>query len=60
MNCTCTHCGKLVNQDQNLDGHNFCTSCGKLFLESANSKVPTWIWGVVVFLMANWQWLRRV
>jgi hypothetical protein len=60
MKCTCTHCGKLIYQDQNLDGQNYCTNCGKLFLASVENKVPTWIWGVVAFMITNWQWLRTV
>jgi hypothetical protein len=60
MKCTCTHCGELVSQDRNPEGHNFCINCGKLFLAPAESKVPTWVWGVVTVLIANWQILRTV
>ncbi len=60
MKRTCTNCGELVSQDQNLDGHNYCINCGEFYLVSAESKMPTWVWGVVVVLMLNWQILRTV
>ncbi len=60
MKCTCTHCGKLVHQDVNLDGHNYCVYCGNLFLVRIERKVPAWMWGVVAVLLANWQILRTV
>ena len=60
MKCICTHCGKSISQDQNLDGQNYCTSCGKLFSASMAPIVPTWTWGVVVFIMTNCQWLRTL
>jgi DNA-directed RNA polymerase subunit RPC12/RpoP len=58
MNYACTHCGELVSQDRTLEGPNYCIRCGKTFMVAAASEVPTWIWGVVVLLMANWQILR--
>ena len=60
MKCTCTHCGEFVNQDRNLEGHNYCTTCGNIFLVPSEPKVRTWVWGVVVFLMTNWQVLRNL
>ncbi len=60
VKCTCTHCGELVTQDRNPEGPNYCTNCQKLFVASPEPRVPTWILGVVVFLMANWQILRTV
>ena len=60
MKCTCTHCSQLVDQDVNLDGHNYCFHCGNLFLVPIERNVPTWMWGVVVVLIANWQILRTI
>jgi DNA-directed RNA polymerase subunit RPC12/RpoP len=60
MKCTCTQCGQLVSQDINPEGQNYCSYCGSLFLAPLERKVPTWMWGVVVVLMANWQILRCV
>ncbi len=60
MECTCTHCGELVTQDRNTEGPNYCVHCGSTFMARARSEVPTWVWGVVVILMANWQILRTI
>ena len=60
MECTCTNCGELVSDDQNLDGRNYCINCGKFVEVPSKPKVPTWMWGVVVVLLANWQILRTV
>jgi hypothetical protein len=43
-----------------MEGHCYCINCGNIFPLAPESKVPTWVWGVVVFLMANWQVLRTV
>ena len=56
----CTHCGELVRQDRNQEGQSYCIKCGRLFLVPAEARVPPWIWGVVVVLMANWQILRNL
>jgi len=60
MKCVCTHCGGLVYQDRNPEGHNYCVHCGRLFLAPPEPMVPTWIWGIVVLLLANWQILRTI
>jgi hypothetical protein len=41
----------LVKQDRNPEGLNYCTNCGKLFLVTSESRVPLWIFGVLVFLV---------
>jgi len=60
MKCTCTHCGESVSQDRNVEGHNYCVHCGKLFLALPEPKVPPWVWGVVVVLLENWQIMRSL
>jgi len=53
----------LVDQDRNEEGQNYCINCincGRLFLVPPETTVPTWMWGVVAFLLANWQILRTV
>ena len=60
MKCQCPRCGELVNQDRNMEGQNYCINCGKLFLMPPEPTVPTWIWGIVAFLLVNWQFLRTV
>jgi hypothetical protein len=56
----CTHCGELISQDQNLDGRIYCIHCGSFFMSQLESVVPTWVWGIVVVLMAQWQILRTI
>ena len=58
VKCTCTHCGESVSQDRNPEGQNYCIQCGNLFLVPPETQVPTWVWGVVAVLLANWQILR--
>jgi hypothetical protein len=60
VKCTCTNCGEVLMQDVNPEGLNYCPKCRSLFLVPPEPKMPTWIWGVVVFLIANWQILRTV
>jgi hypothetical protein len=60
MKCTCPNCGELLGQDRNPDGPNYCTACQKLFLVPAEPQMPPWIWGVVAFILANWQIMRTV
>jgi len=55
VKCTCPDCGELVKQDRNMDGLNYCTNCRKLFLVPSDSKVPLWIFGVLVFLVVYCQ-----
>jgi hypothetical protein len=60
VKCICTHCGELLWQDRNPEGLNYCTNCQNLFLVPPEAKVPPWIWGIVAFLIANWQIMRTV
>jgi hypothetical protein len=46
--------------ERNPEGLNYCTNRRKLFLELPKPKVPTWIWGAVTVLFANWQILHTV
>jgi hypothetical protein len=60
MKCVCTHCGESLWQDRNPEGLNYCTNCRKLFVVLAPPEVPTWMWGVVAFILVNWQIMRTV
>ena len=51
IRCFCTHCSGLVVQDSNENGINFCPHCQELF-EGVAEKMPPWILGVLVVLMA--------
>ena len=55
MRCTCPNSAGLLFQDRNPDGLNYCTNCHKLFLIPPEEPVPTWILGVVAFLLLNLQ-----
>ncbi len=55
MRCYCPHCSHRVVQARNLDGPNFCEHCKKLFFPPIPEKIPPWVLGVLVILMANWQ-----
>ena len=54
----CPFCSQRFVQDENPDGPNFCPTCRRLFLVQCFRKVPAWILGVVVVLMARWLALR--
>jgi hypothetical protein len=60
MICICTHCGEVLTQDREPEGLNYCTNCRNIFFVPLKPRVPSWIWGVVAVLMANWQLLRGV
>jgi hypothetical protein len=60
VKCTSTHCGELASQDTNLEGHNDCINCENIVPVPPERKVPTWVWGVVVALLENWQILRNL
>lgn len=60
MRCQCPYCSEWVVQNRNLDGPNFCQKCKKLFVAPQPEKMPPWILGVVVILMANWHILYRL
>jgi hypothetical protein len=55
MNAQCPYCNGHVKQVRNSDGPNFCPDCQKLFYVPEEPKMPPWILGVVVILMADWQ-----
>jgi len=44
-----------VKQAKNREGPNFCPHCQRLFSPLPEEPLPAWIWGVLVFLTANWQ-----
>jgi hypothetical protein len=51
----CPYCNGRLIQTKNLDGPNFCPQCQKLFYAPEDPKLPSWILGVLVILVANWQ-----
>jgi hypothetical protein len=55
MRVHCPYCDERVVQARNLDGPNFCPKCRKLFYVPEEPKTPSWIQGVLVILVANWQ-----
>jgi len=55
MRFPCPHCNQYLVQNKNREGPNFCPHCGKLFYLPEEQKVPSWIYGVLVFLPANSQ-----
>ncbi len=55
MHVQCPHCRMLVEQSKNRDGPNFCENCFCLFYVPEERKMPPWILGVLVILVANLQ-----
>ena len=55
MHAHCPYCQGQVVQTRNQDGPNFCPQCRKLFYVPEEPRVPSWILGVLVILVANWQ-----
>jgi hypothetical protein len=55
MSVQCPQCGRMVEQTKNRDGPNFCENCFCLFLAPEDRKMPPWILGVLVILVANLQ-----
>ena len=55
MRYPCPRCSELVVQTRNLEGPNFCPQCRTLFIMPTPPKMPPWILGVLVILVANWQ-----
>ncbi len=55
MRCLCPHCRRHFWQARNTEGALFCRQCHRLFVAPPEAKVPPWVLGVVVILMANWQ-----
>ncbi len=50
----CPFCSQRFVQDENPEGPNFCPTCRRLFLVQPSRKVPEWVLGVVVILLARW------
>jgi len=59
MHVHCPLCDGRVKQPKNQDGPNFCPACQKLFYVPEDPKLPPWILGLLVVLMANWQFISR-
>ncbi len=57
MRTNCPHCQALVVQAKNRDGPNFCPKCCCLFELPEGQIMPTWIYGVLVFLTVNLQFI---
>jgi hypothetical protein len=55
MRVHCPSCDERVVQAKNLDGPNFCPKCRRLFYVPEEPMMPSWILGVLVILVANWQ-----
>jgi hypothetical protein len=55
MKTQCPMCQSLVLQAKNRDGPNFCPNCNRLFYLPEDQKVPSWVLGVLVILVANLQ-----
>ena len=58
MRTICSHCQALVVQAKNRDGPNFCPKCCCLFEVPEGQKVSSWIYGVLVFLVVNLQFVN--
>ena len=59
MRVHCPYCNERVVQAKNSDGPNFCPECRKLFYVPEENKMPSWILGVLVILVANWQLISQ-
>lgn len=59
MRAKCPYCNQRLAQAKNLDGPNFCPACEKLFYVPDEPRMPPWILGILVILMANWQIISR-
>ena len=59
MHVECPKCKALVVQAKNRDGPNFCPNCFQLFFLPEEQKMPSWILGVLVILVANLQVVSR-
>jgi len=55
MYITCPYCKTLLRQTRNRDGPNFCLACRRLFTVIEERAVPSWVYGVLVFLLAHLQ-----
>jgi hypothetical protein len=43
-----------------MEGQNDCNNPGKTLVMPPKPEVPTWMWGIVTFIIVQWQWLRTV
>jgi hypothetical protein len=59
MAVSCPNCHQRIAQRRNQDGPNFCRMCGRLFYVPDEPRMPPWILGVLVILVANWQIISR-
>jgi hypothetical protein len=59
MSVNCPNCSRHIVQARNWDGPNFCPRCLRLFYLPEEPKMPPWILGVLVILVANWQIIRQ-
>ena len=59
MRVYCPYCNGHVAQAKNLDGPNFCPQCRKLFYVPEEPQMPSWVFGVLVVLLGNWQLMNQ-
>jgi hypothetical protein len=59
MSVNCPNCHLHIAQAKNWDGPNFCPKCMRLFYLPEEPKMPPWILGVLLILVANWQIIRQ-
>ncbi len=57
MRTDCPYCQGKVVQTRNRDGPNFCPHCRQLFDLPEEQKVPAWVYGALMFLIVNLQYL---
>ena len=50
----CPFCSQRFVQDKNPDGPELLPTCRRLFLVQRCCKVPDWVLGIVVILLARW------
>lgn len=55
MYITCPYCRTSLWQTRNRDGPNFCSACQHLFTVMEQRAVPSWVYGVLVILIAHLQ-----
>ncbi len=60
MKCTYTQCDDAANPDQNMERQDACANSEKTVAEPPKPEVPSWMWGIVAFILANWQLMRSV
>lgn len=55
MHYQCPACLHFLIQDSNPEGLNYCPACHRLFFVPPRTMVASWVWGVLVVLVANLQ-----